>query len=635
MKKAILFAAIAILTGAAVFAQTATHEFGVYSQEELSLKECSFDSDAEAIVLFEEGKSYFDDDYRLITDHRIRIKILKQRGIDRGNIKISFYAKDDFEYIDKIRAVAYNPGENPAASALDRKSIYKERQDDRISNIKFAIPNVKVGTIIEYSYTSYKKHYGGLRDWVFQWYIPVIRSSYILQPPPNTEFTYVVFKQNKYPVDIKQIGEGQTYFEMNNLPGLRDEPYMDALQDYLQRVNFQLYSYATAFGGKQKTNTTWEELAASMAGYEYLGGALKKSLPVDPALALAVMTETTAAGRVKAIYSYVKENYTWNGYYGKYATLGLKKVMESKTGNTAEINLVLIGLLRAFDIDAKPLIAAERDYGKVNPEIPLEDGFNITVAFVQAGGKTFILDATRKNCPADIIPYNLLNTYALLAEKKVSNLVFIKSGAGFQNTVKIQGVLEKSGLQKSSAIINSYKYAKEDVLNRIGRSKEKFVTTMYEEKYDGLKVDSFGYQDPRHDSLPVVQYIKFTSQASDAEGYVLFNYNVFTGLQKNLFTASERFTNVNFGYPVQNIIEQEIMLPAGSKTDELPANKTLVMPGGKISVSREVKRTGDSLHVTIVFNQSVTLVTPENYTVLRDFYKSLVDMLNEPIVIKF
>ena len=37
--------------------------------------------------------------------------------------------------------------------------------------------------------------------------------------------------------------DGKIYFEMNNVPGLRIEPYMDAPRDYIQKVMFQFSGY--------------------------------------------------------------------------------------------------------------------------------------------------------------------------------------------------------------------------------------------------------------------------------------------------------------------------------------------------------------------------------------------------------
>src|SRR6186713_1230264 len=79
-------------------------EFGKFTAEEISLKQCSFDPEAEAVILLDKAVVLHDDNYQMITDRRIRIKILSEKGISRADIVIPYYTKNDFENIIKIQA---------------------------------------------------------------------------------------------------------------------------------------------------------------------------------------------------------------------------------------------------------------------------------------------------------------------------------------------------------------------------------------------------------------------------------------------------------------------------------------------------------------------------------------------------
>src|SRR6476659_10145174 len=82
---------------------------GNCTREELQMTECSFDKDATAVVLLHEAKSEYNDEHNLVTVHHLKIKILKDKGIENANIEIPFYRKDDFEYIDAIQGITINP----------------------------------------------------------------------------------------------------------------------------------------------------------------------------------------------------------------------------------------------------------------------------------------------------------------------------------------------------------------------------------------------------------------------------------------------------------------------------------------------------------------------------------------------
>jgi hypothetical protein len=638
MKKLLLFTSIILFTfPKKSFTQSSLSPFGIYTEDEKNLKECSFDKEAEAIVLLDEAFSNYDEDYHLITTRRIRIKILNQRGIDRGNIKIPFYSKDKFEYITAIEGQTYTSDDNPSISYLNRKSVYTEKMDDRFSNIRFALPNVKVGSIIEYKYESVMKHYGGLQDWIFQSDIPILKSCYLLQMIPTAEFSYVVSKKNNYPIIITPKKDvGQVYFEMNEIPGLRFEPYMDASKDYLQKVEFQLSGYMNRFGDKQTVNKTWKDISLDLATEESIGGTSKKNLAVTDDLKMAIEKQPGAAGKIEVIYNYVKNSFTWNGMDSKFAPDGLKQTWEKSSGTSGEINLVLINLLQAFKLNAYPLLVAERDFGKVDPQIPLIDRFNKTVAYVVTDDNIYILDATQKFCPFGLTPYPLLNTYALVVNKKNDKLLDIGyNNATYNNNVTVKMKLEENGTISGTAEINSADYAKEFFTEKIKQDEKKYIEKYIEEPHQGLKLENLSYTNIDTDSGNLVQNLKFNDQLNESGGFLLFNYNLFTGLlSRNPFTTDDRFTNVNFGYPYRITVDETIELPAGSKTDDLPKSLILRTPEKDIVISRQITRTGNSLQVRLEFMQLITLIPAREYRGLKEFYRKMTDMLNEPVVIK-
>ncbi|HMG67985.1 MAG TPA: DUF3857 domain-containing protein [Chitinophagaceae bacterium] len=615
-------------------AQSTLPQFGSYTSEEIGMKECLFEKEANAVVLLDEAFSNYDDDWALVTSRRVRIKILNEKGVDRGNITIPFYSKDKFEFIRNIKGITFNSNQTPELSDLDRKSIFTEKVDEWKSRVKFAMPNVKAGSIIEYQYESVMKHYGGLDRWIFQADIPTLKSCYLLQIIPNHEFSYVVTKKNNYDVVITPKPDlGQIYFEMNNIPGLRFEPFMDAPKDYFQQVEFQLSGYQT-YGHNQAVNTSWQNIANDLSSDKALGGSLKKDPPKIDDLKAMEDKESNTIRKINVAYNYVKDNFTWDGYDSKYATDGLKKVWDKKNGTSGEINLVLISLLQSFGIDAEPMLVADRDFGKVDPKLPFIDRFNKTVAYVTADGNSFILDATQKYCPIGLVPYPLLNTYALIINRKTTGPMVIKSGNGsYLSTISIHGALANTGLLSAESVIRSDQYAKQSQSEQIVDNEKDFIRD-YEKDNQGISIDSFSYADLKNEDSSLIQNINFNEQFDKTGDFVLLNYNLFTGLSKNLFTKDERFTNVDFGYPYHVTVEETIELPENSRIEGKPADMKITAPDGDISVSRQIIQTGKDLKIKIEFLQSVTLVSYDDYSYLKNFYKQIVTMLNEPITVK-
>ncbi len=610
--------------------------FGSFSAEEIKLKQCSFDPEAEAIILFDKAVVNHDDNYQMITERRIRIKILNEKGIDRANIVIPFYHKDGFEFLSKIEAYTFNSDASGMQPGLvvDKKSIYTEKQNSYYSLVKFAMPAVKVGSIIEYHYVSTMKHYGGLDDWKFQSDLPTLHSSFLLQIIPGREFAYTVQKNNTIHIVVKPMPEhGRIYFEMNNVPALRTEPYMDARRDYIQKVMFQLSGYTTRYGNKTSVNATWKDLAYDMMSEKYFGSQLDKDLKIDEIKAITLL-ENSQQGKLRRIYEYVKKNIAWNGFDDKYARDGLRAVWERKKGTSSEINLLLVNLLNSAGIETYPVLAAERDYGKVDTTYPFLDRFNKVIALAVADNKQFVLDATQENCPAGLTPYSLLNTTGFLVDKKKFNLIKIAPGnRTYKNVITIAGTMDAKGLITAEANVKSYDYARQLRLDAVKDNRKKFVNDNFEKPYEGMTIDSFLIVPPENDSIPLEQIVRYKQQLNESGGFMFLNTNLFTGIEKNPFLSAIRFTNVNFGFPYNIFVEEKIKLPAGIKID-MPEDKLIMSDDKKIQVSRQVIREGDELKVLVRFVQTTTLVKADEYLAVKEFYKKMTDMLNDPIVIK-
>ena len=164
-------------------------------------------------------------------------------------------------------------------------------------------------------------------------------------------------------------------------------------------------------------------------------------------------------------------------------------------------------------------------------------------------------------------------------------------------------------------------------------NRSRFISEHFEKPYEGLTLDSCMVILPDHDSIPFEQNIRYKQHSNESGGLIFYHANLFTGLEKNPFLSSVRFTNVNFGFPYNIMLEENVKLPAGAKID-VPEDKSLSFDNNKILATRAVKFENGELKVSIRFIQNVTLINADDYAGMKDFYKKMTDMLNEPIVLK-
>lgn len=614
--------------------------YGKVTQEELNLKECSFDKEATAIVLIDEAISNYNDQNNLITNRHLRIKILKEKGTEHANIAIPFYKADDFEFISNVEGMVINTDNNgnTTTQPLEKKSVFNRNISERHGEIRFTFPSVKPGSIIEYRYKSTMKHYGGLEDWYFQRDIPVVHSKYLLYVLPRYEFTYQVFKSGALAVNIQSDKrDGQISFEMKNIPGLDDEPYMDARRDYIQRVAFQLSGYGTGNFDKRKYMTSWDELTKELLNSTELGVQLTKDLPGTGDFVKLVKLNVSSVEKMKLVYNYVRSNMVWNGYNSKYSIDGVKTAWSRKKGTSGDLNLILVNLLKEAGVEAYPMLVSERYHGKVNTQYPFVDQFNTVYAAAFIDGKNYYLDATDKLTPPHIIPYNILNTTAFILSKKAGGLVTVADESlQYRDVISIMAIVTPDETIKGDVFVNSMDYARIRRLERYSNNNTKYIEENFKQSRASMNIDSFDVLNEDMDSLALQHKFIFATALDGTGDYKFIPLNLFSGFERNPFISDKRFSDINFGYKRIISVNTFISLPSNYVVDALPKSIQLINPDKSVVFTRELFKDEPSNKVVsrIKMDFKKSHYTASEYDDIKEFYKKMFDMLNEQIVIK-
>ena len=621
---------------------TAAQEFPSYgsvSGEELALRQISFDKDANAVVLLHEAYSDYDDHHRLITLHHIRVKILKEEGKSAADVSIPFYRKEGFESIDQVEGMTINEGNGGQIQkiALERKNVFYKNTNDRIGEVVFAFPAVKTGSIIDYKFRSTMKHYGGLEDWNFQQALPVVTSRYTLIILPNAEFAYRVHKRNEMPVIVKQLSSnGGVYFEMNQIPGLGNEPYIDARRDYLQKVVFQLSAYAIN-GGKNKYMTSWNELNKELNSAPEFGGQLDKRIEGTGDFIKTLVQLPTQEEKMKTVFNYVRDNMTWNGLYSKYVDVGVRTAWKKKSGTSGEINLILVNLLKEADLEAYPVLVSERFHGKVNTDYPFIDQFNTVFACVQIGSKRYYLDATDKLIPPHLTPSGILNTLGFIVKRKAGEVVKITNDTvHFKEVIMARAELAGDGSLTGDVTINSYDYARMIKLDDYKKDKEKFARNYFVVGGTSIGAKEVKVNNLLKDSMPLEQVGQLTGSLNRTGDYLFLPLNIFTGFDSNPFLSDNRFSNINFGFTRYVNLNMSVKLPEGFVVDELPKSVRLTNPDQDIVFARQVeyRKQDGVIQCLLSFQFKESLYEWELYPMVKEMYKKMFDYLKEPVILK-
>lgn len=614
--------------------------WGKIDKADLDLKECDFDKNAEALVLFDAGELASSAIGSLEFERHIRIKILKDKGLDRASIKIRFHSYKMDEMIKKLEAQTFNldASGNVVTTKVEKKLIYEKKLNKRFSEMVFTFPEVKAGSVIEYKYTLVG---AGLSNWYFQKSIPVKYSRYTTDIPTEYEiyskpFTSLPYESKR---DSKANRNVQT-FSMSNIPALRDEPYISCEDDYLQRIESRLiaYNYPT-----RRVNFTksWPQIIKELMEDEDFGLQLKKEIRRTADLDAELKTLKAPYEKMAAIHKYVRKNMQWNEYDNIWALEGVKSAWKDKKGTSGEINLILVNLLKDADLDAYPVLVSTRQHGQVNQFVPSTRQFDKVMAYVKIpaadGDKFFVLDATDKYTPSHLIPQDVMFSDGLVIEKLDTYQWGWKTlwneKQGFKNVVILRAAIDEQGMMKGNASVNSFDYTRVNRIPDLKKGKDKFVEEYFTSNNSITKIDSFSVTNEDNDLLPLIQHIQFTEPLQASGDYKYFSVNMFSGLEKNPFIADTRFSDVFFGATRNFTIIGNFIMPDGYSFEELPKNLRMILPDTSISFTRMSAVAGNQLSVKINLEFKKPFYHIDEYPDFKEFYKKLFSILNEQFVI--
>lgn len=433
MKSTITIIIILCLSLLKAESQTDDSKFGIPIRDELQMKTWPGDSIAEAGVISDKGVSRFfvnnNNGCDIYYTRTTKIKILKDAGIKYANIEIPLYFNSNsLEKVDNIKGVVHT-FENGVlqTSHLNIEQVYEEKTNSNWKVKKFALPNVKVGSVIEYTYRVISPFKFNLPDWEFQWEIPVKLSSYTVGIIPFYEYMFLFQGATKFSKQTSYINSSEQQlgpakyketfhiYEITDILPFRDESFITSRKDFIKKIDFQLTKFTDVYGTSSNVVTTWKELSKELVKNpnfgKYISASEKRATQNMP-----VATSTDTLGMLQEAINHVKSQFAWDNRYQLTTTKSLKDFIIQKKGNSAEINLYAIGLLNAMGINAKPVLISTRNHGRIVSDYPFLNAFNHILIFVTCNDKPMIMDATDPYYPFDVLPIECINEKGYLID---------------------------------------------------------------------------------------------------------------------------------------------------------------------------------------------------------------------------
>lgn len=638
------------------YAQEAPLKWSEIPKADLEMTSYPADTNASALILCDYGESTIDKDYNLIFSRHMRVKILTMKGYDWGNHAIVLYTKKDNERIYDIEGATYSLDQHheTVKNELESKDIFEEKVDEDYTRYRFALPSLKIGSVIEFRYKILTQNFWFIHDWWFQYSEPARWSEYRIHSPQIIGFMTVI-KKNQ-PFEVKEnvdekcqysthsslsIGndELQCYrirLAMKDVPALRDEPFTTTMNDYRSKVDVQFSGWASIRTGVHEVMNDWKKLAGDLLKNDYFGDRIDDTRKVRNQTGAVISGLTTPAQKMAAIYHWVSSSVVWSGKKSLTAEHEVNDVLESKTGSSAEINFLLLSMLKSAGINGDPVILSTRDNGKIQDSYPIVSQFNYVLARITIDSQEYFLDATDPLRPMELLPANVLNVKGLVVNNDSMKWVtlatpkrsIVASAASMiiHGDGSLSGNIDDAYSEYEGLFVRQSLQKKKD----IEVAKEKFETEASGISIDSLAIDG---KDSISQELRIHSSISSPNYALKNGDLIYFNPQVLHRVSENPLKTKERKFPLDYSY-VRNITSIiNITLPDSFNVLERVTNKSISLAGDAAVYTRRVEVDERKIQIVSKFEIRKSEIRAENYDDLREFYTRVVAAESEQFVL--
>ena len=629
--------------------------FGSISADELNMPFYDKDTTANAVVLYEYGEAKIglkNEKIELTFERTVRIKIFNSNGFDKANIEIPLHkstTSNNKEKLLDVKAVAMNTDQTKRF--LSKENVFTENVNEYYDLVKFTVPNIQEGVVIDYVYKISSPFYFNFVDWEFQSDIPKVFSRYRTSIPGNYNYNIKL-------VGPKQLDERKSdmvrqclyirsdmnadcvveTYTMKNIPAFKEEEYMTSKKNFLSAIRYELHTFRDFYGKIERYTKSWDDVDKEIKFSLDIGQEARREKYFEKFVPSEIAALPKSVKKAKKVYYLLQKELFWNGKSNIFKDINIKKAYESKSGSTSEINLILLNFLNASGFDANFMVLSTRDNGLPAKIYPVISEFNYLVVKLDIDGNTYLLDITDKNNPFGLLPYKTLNSYGRVMDFKNGSYwhEFAATNESKKNITMQIDVDEAGSASAKVREINIGYFAANKRNEIVGKSIENYLEEL-ENKFDkdgSLVVKDYTVKDKENLDEPLTEEYKLSFTDSFKEDNIISPF-LTDRFKKNPFNLEQRTYPVDFGYPFNYNYQIIFNLHNNYFFESIPENKNITLQDNNGLLLYQVKKNNNQLLINLRFIMKRSLFNAEEYNALKEIFSELVFLQNkQPILIK-
>lgn len=611
-------------------------------QEELKMTSEPKAPGAAAILLYRQVDRDDSASYENIYN---RIKILTDAGREFGNLQLEY--EKSYETISSIEARTIEPDGrivNFSGTIYDKPVV--EARQGKIMQKSLSLPDVKVGSIIEYRYRHRLRN-----GWIFD-------SHWILSDELYTKFAkFSLVAYDRYvlryswpaglPPGTNPPSQkyGKVHLETRDVPAFVTEDHMPPPNELKMRVDFM---YVVSESMEMNPDKYWKTYGKRE--FKDIEHFVDEKRAMARAVAEIVAPGDSSDVQLRKIYARVlglrnttferKKTEQEADRANEKDAHDVEDVWKHGYGNATQLTWLLLGLVRAAGFQADAVLVSTRDKYLFNRKLMDETKLNSNLIQVLADGKTIFLDPGVPTTPFGVLPWWETAVYGLKLDNNggswVSTPIPEANASQVQRTADLK--LTRSGALEGKLTVT---YTGLEALRRRTDERDEDDTERKEFLENEIKAwvpsgieinlltqPNWSSADP---AMTATFDLKVPGWAAVAGQRALLPASLFSASERKTFQHGTRVHPIYFNFPHRTLDALSIELPTGWLAGNLPPPREDASPAASYRMSYETK--GQSLRITRDYNIGFVILDSKYYGSIQHFFDEIRTGDEEQLVI--
>jgi len=674
--------AIPLTLAAVAFAsRSSAQKFQEPTREELQMTSDPMAPGAPAVFLYREEAT---DNFSHYVSSYARIKVLTEMGKEWATVSVPYQPGYEGKPIIEARTIHPDGSVYPLKMS-DDDLLVEQRKAIRVHRIVFNLPNVTVGSILEYRWTrpltgtdlhfferlgegDKKEALASLESSQLAWDTPTwevqqpifVHKAHFYYNPLNdlernvmgdlvTHYvngeraSYIVFTQHLPPgFNVNRSPDPKKDFtlDIQNVPPLRPEANAPPVETTRYRVRFYWTPYVTAADYWEGEQKRWSKFVDDFAV-----PTEKIKTAATELTAGAATAEAKARKLYDAVQSLENTDFTRNRSGSERVQMHLQREMKKaedvwieKNGTSEQIAGLYLALARAAGVEAYGMQVAGRNLRVFDPNFLSLEQLDSLLVLLRLDGKDVYVDPGQKLCPFGQLSWTHLLAGGLSQLSKAPtytppNLskdaitahaadVTLASDGSVTGTVKV--------LMNGPGATDWRQFALRmgtDELNR------QFTAMMRAVLPQGINVSVEKFEGVETSNGYLSANVKISGPLGTLTGKrITIPAFLFSSAPSQFVSDEKRESPVDMKFAEQMIDDVVYHLPAGFSVQSAPPPAQLPWPEHAALVIKTQTSPG-TIDIKHIFARAFVLLDPKEYPALRDYYQKVAASDQQPVVL--